>query len=756
MSADSDLIAGIVGGTSAIKAWYDGRGGVNATGTNVSSWDDYRGPAGFGPSMAAHSNPQWDSVNGLVSCDGLASYLDTATDAAFTPTTGRSIIYIGSLPADGYALQISDSVATPNYWTSLNTQSATIGVAVNGGGLSAISSAVARSATKRLVMLSWSAYNRFGGAIPVGRDGVLVIGDSFGAFNQGFIQSTAGDFPAASWLMCLGHFASYYVPTSTRAILVVDHALTGAEWAAVQAWAAAVHSEQYTITNPNTRAVFFDGNSITRGTGAVPGTSDYPTVTMAQAGLSTNRDYINAGIGSQYGRDQLLALPSRLGPFLRSSHARKVYVCWELHNDITGLGLSAVQATDNIAAMCAYAKAQDPNVKTVVSTIMASGALDGTTTPIAQAANALIRDRSWRATHSVDYVADIEAIAGFGIGAQNASYFDVDTIHPNATGYNIIATHATNGFAAWIGAAFNTPTGPASPVDSLHHAPLATMRDGPWGIAAEQQRALGSTFVPDVPAVHGVGDLVRDIAIPLMTGPWGLVAEQMRALGSTVIPVVVDVALVVDDVAVAVSAENADLVQQNTLAIADASISVAADNVALVQQNTLAIGDVAIAVSTENVDLVQQNVLAVNNVAIAVTAENVALDVATPIVPADSAIAVTIDAPSLTQQNVLAIADALLAVTAEAPTLTEQNLLAIADALLAVALESPALVQQSLLAVADSIAALALESATLVPSAGTVPVNRVIAGQIRDVTPRFAMSDVTPAFIFEGVTAGDD
>lgn len=104
-----------------------------------------------------------------------------------------------------------------------------------------------------------------------------------------------------------------------------------------------------------------------------------------------------------------------------------------------------------------------------------------------------------------------------------------------------------------------------------------------------------------------------------------------------------DVLLVVADMAVAVSAESPDLVQQYLLAVAEMAVPVGAESPALIQANVLAVSDVAIAVTAESPSLIEAALLTV----------------------ADATVGVSADSPDLVQQYLLAVPDMALAVSAD-------------------------------------------------------------------------------------------
>lgn len=117
------------------------------------------------------------------------------------------------------------------------------------------------------------------------------------------------------------------VPSAVRVIVVLDHPATGAELAKIRAWALANYP--YTPESSVTRMIYFGGNSLTAGQGSTAG-NDYPSKVMSSAELTTNCDYVNAGVSGMKGGDMVNTSPTRDGPAFLGSHAKKVFVCWEI------------------------------------------------------------------------------------------------------------------------------------------------------------------------------------------------------------------------------------------------------------------------------------------------------------------------------------------------------------------------------------------------------------------------------------------
>jgi hypothetical protein len=127
-------------------------------------------------------------------------------------------------------------------------------------------------------------------------------------------------------------------------------------------------------------------------------------------------------------------------------------------------------------------------------------------------------------------------------GNVSAYINDVLELGPTAGGGNTTGKPGFYGQVTADNFKFEVAGSPASQPglpDPIDARPLAVNGlTGPWGLVSEQLRAMGSTFIPDVPASPGVGDQLtaRPMGVTRMTGPWGMVAEALRAMGSTVIP----------------------------------------------------------------------------------------------------------------------------------------------------------------------------------------------------------------------------
>ncbi len=240
----------------------------------------------------------------------------------------------------------------------------------------------------------------------------------------------------------------------------------------------------------------------------------------------------------------------------------------------------------------------------------------------------------------------------------------------------------------------------------------------PWGL-------VGLYF----PGLHGALRVVDysgrgnhgSVSGPLV-GPGPLLSSGRRRLP---IPLV-DVQLLVADVAQALSAEAPALTQANILATSDALMALAAETPVLSQANVLALADALLALSAESPSLTQANVLAAQDALLALAAEAPALVQAHLLALADAVLALGVEAVVLTAGDLLAPADVAIALAAENPALVQAHVLGIVDAGLALAAESPALTQANALLVADGLLVLVLDDPVLFLPGVFIPARRRI------------------------------
>jgi hypothetical protein len=504
MTDISDLVT-IFGGDSKVLAFYDSRNNVNG-GTLATSWDDARGAAGYGPNWPAvgTTKPAYNTTTKDITLDAVNNGFESAVDAKFDPTGGKTVLYVGDFQGStGWGPVLCDDPLTK--YIGYDMRTAVMARASTG---SIISMASARSSTRRAAMISTSAAAPYGGG-GIEPHLVQVVSQVHGrpGRNGQYLLDNQNAHSAGSWRLNVGYFAgSVAQPAVIRAVIVLDHTITGAEWAAFVAWAVANHSA--VADNANTRLVFFDGNSLMAGFLGSAG-ADPPAVVMAGGGLSTDCDYVQGGLNSVYGATMVNWSPSRVQPALKGAHVKKVYVHWEITNDIIGNGQTGAQAAENARLACVAAKAAGATTA-IVCTCLPRGTFSGAQETQRLAANTAIRAKPT----GIDLVCDLAAITNLQNTA-NATYFNADTTHLTDAGYSLAATDATNGMrqaillAMIVSDHLTVTTQPSSPIASgAAHAtqPVVAIKD-----------AGGATVVADTSTVTAQLIVVTGSATPLGT-----------------------------------------------------------------------------------------------------------------------------------------------------------------------------------------------------------------------------------------------
>lgn len=158
------LRANIVGGDAPMKALYSRLFGITTSSGVVDQWDDARG-GGFGPSLLSTGTqrPAWDSVNSLITFDGVDDFLASAASALFDLSGAKTLALIAALPSTtgpAFAAGIAND-ATASRHMGIRQEAggaSTIKGQLNRlGGNVAADSLVQISATRRLIIVSKTA-----------------------------------------------------------------------------------------------------------------------------------------------------------------------------------------------------------------------------------------------------------------------------------------------------------------------------------------------------------------------------------------------------------------------------------------------------------------------------------------------------------------------------------------------------------------------------------------------------------------------
>lgn len=183
-----------------------------------------------------------------------------------------------------------------------------------------------------------------------------------------------------------------------------------------------------------TRAAVFDGNSLTRGFG-VAAADSYPAVIRET--LSSAYCVINRGIDSQTTDAMETAAANRIDQWLERYPDNSVLVAWEGSNDIQlGASLATAQSRWNTYFASRVAAGWASNgCKLVACTIIPRGDSTAPKNVIVSDFNAWLRTNySTYATHLVDLAADARLQ-----NTADATYFNADTVHLTAAGYEVVA-----------------------------------------------------------------------------------------------------------------------------------------------------------------------------------------------------------------------------------------------------------------------------------------------------------------------------
>jgi lysophospholipase L1-like esterase len=257
-----------------------------------------------------------------------------------------------------------------------------------------------------------------------GQNQVTVPQATAGASITGGLVGNHGSVTTLEW------DGAYY------AILIYDAALGASEIADVYAWAAA----NYSVGQTNTVQLAFTGDSITSGTGANTG-MDYPI----QVGRLRDWDFDGINIGH----------PGQGLPALNTNDTAQLDTGYDATEYSTAQIVIVTIGTNNLAQGDSAASILT-NLQTYVTDRHTAGwdVLVGTITPQAGitgaeetariSLNTSIRDNtgSWH-----EGVVDFDGDSRLQ-DETDTTYFDADQIHPNATGYGVMAGIASAAITA--------------------------------------------------------------------------------------------------------------------------------------------------------------------------------------------------------------------------------------------------------------------------------------------------------------------
>lgn len=219
-----------LGGDASVAAIYDTRYGVT-TATGVSQWADARGSSGFGPSMVqatGANQPTWDGALLTMTSDGVSKQLISALSPKFDISGAVTLVYVGSFVSGNGICCLRNDVTTP--LMKITNTSAIAGTVFGSAG-SDLTSTVSVSTTRRVTIVRKGAgANTNTTQVPniaqqgPGNGSVCAAGDR--AVAVGSSAAAAAEFGVGTW----------------RAVIVINHATSGAEDTAIKNWAVTYHA----------------------------------------------------------------------------------------------------------------------------------------------------------------------------------------------------------------------------------------------------------------------------------------------------------------------------------------------------------------------------------------------------------------------------------------------------------------------------------------------------------------------------------
>lgn len=209
------------------------------------------------------------------------------------------------------------------------------------------------------------------------------------------------------------------------------------------------------------KRVTFNGNSFT----------DQTTVSYVQrvvANINSNETicWNVKGISGQTTPQMQTNAALNIFTYATTSYTKDILFAWELTNDMAANTSNATTCYNNIVAYCVAARAALPTVKIIVATMMPRNSasinnanrqndlnlLDDTTLN-GKIRNHLVQDGYADAICDTasDLTMGIYSNGVVGVGEKNTTYYNADQIHPNTTGFNLLAdTYITPSINAFL------------------------------------------------------------------------------------------------------------------------------------------------------------------------------------------------------------------------------------------------------------------------------------------------------------------
>lgn len=453
---DTTRIINVLGGSANVIAFRDmrfqGANGWQASGVNLTHWNDVRGSAVGLPlnvtTPGAHLTVTGTNAsNWLLVGDGnAAAFAQTAGDARYDLISHAvSIFFVG--------------VAQP--WANFP-----YGVGASGGTSGAIllansfANGTCESEPSNLTpTLTFHDYNLLDGhikCIAAWRDPATTFGSMAVPHMIVSRAVTAASGGAGTYQEFIGSVWGGALPQafSARAVIVMRGIATRAQIEAVTTWAITYHN----AFNDGVKFVTWDGDSIANGALLNNTGTDY---TMSYSGRSMQDarllSYASTNIGvpnlqvsdliSRYSTDNRYTEVSGAGIYFKAGRTKDIVASNGGTNDLF-FGASAATTFSRLQSYAALVHAQGRKI--VQGTILPRNDNGGVNEAARATLNGLILGNIGSGSTQFDAVADGASDATMGLLATtgNATYYQSDHVHPTATGHSLLTPYWANAVAS--------------------------------------------------------------------------------------------------------------------------------------------------------------------------------------------------------------------------------------------------------------------------------------------------------------------
>lgn len=177
-----------------------------------------------------------------------------------------------------------------------------------------------------------------------------------------------------------------------------------------------------------TKRVTFNGNSYTS-------TGTYLKRVLVDHTNYNDLEIQSRGISGQTTPEMTTDATTTVFPMIKTFLTKNIHFVWELTNDMVATSSNATTCYNNLVAHCQALRASQSDAIIIVATCLPRT----TITEVNRITlNGLVNgnaDGAW------NYISDVASDPNMGQAGQNTdlTYYDADTIHPNTTGYNLLA-----------------------------------------------------------------------------------------------------------------------------------------------------------------------------------------------------------------------------------------------------------------------------------------------------------------------------